>query len=484
MAARSHFLAFMQFCWWGGETFKVGRHTIETCERLTKAVEDFKAGKSTFLLVNMPFRHGKSDMISRAFPAWFLGVVSEQSPDVIVTGHGASLASDFSDVTKNIIDSAEYRLVFPNVQIDSNRAARNRWGIQGSTGTVNYTGLASTMGKGYHLGILDDYCRDAKEAFSPTFRDSTWNSFASGLMTRRAPVAITIVVATMWHPDDVSGRILDTMKKEPNFPRFEHIVFPAQKKGPNGWDYLFPERFSPEWYNGHRATLGSYRAAALMDCNPVGVGTKMFKIALNRITKLPDRRILNVYILIDSANAKKKASDYTTMWVIGLGADLNYYVLDCVRDKLDLTQRTDALFSLVVKWNPMYVLWEQVGCMSDVQHVKYVQEQRGYHFVIVEIGQSVAKPDRIAWLIPVVESNRLWFADRIMYRNTEGVMRDLVLDFETEEYGVYPASTHDDMLDDLANIKHPRFIAIAHFPISRHAANSGDTGSTQDWKPW
>ena len=37
----------------------------------------------------------------------------------------------------------------------------------------------------------------------------------------------------------------------------------------------------------------------------------------------PKRESLNVYIVCDPANAKKKRSDYTSMWVIGLGPDSN-----------------------------------------------------------------------------------------------------------------------------------------------------------------
>ena len=62
--ARENMLSFMQWCWWMPPTSPliIGRHTKAICDRLTKAVQDFHQGKSTYLLVNVPFRHGKSDL--------------------------------------------------------------------------------------------------------------------------------------------------------------------------------------------------------------------------------------------------------------------------------------------------------------------------------------------------------------------------------------------------------------------------------------
>jgi len=58
--ASTDLLAFMCYCWWMPTPLKIGRHTRETCARLTRACEDYLAGKMTYLMINMPYRHGKS----------------------------------------------------------------------------------------------------------------------------------------------------------------------------------------------------------------------------------------------------------------------------------------------------------------------------------------------------------------------------------------------------------------------------------------
>jgi hypothetical protein len=43
-------------------------------------------------------------------------------------------------------------------------------------------------------------------------------------------------------------------------------------------------------------------------------------------------------------------------------------------------------------------------------------------------------------------------------------MRNHVQEFIDQEYSVYPSVKHDDMLDDLANIKHPEVEAMMRYP--------------------
>lgn len=64
LARRKH-LRFMQYCWQKvTEPLIVGIHTKEICRLIDKAMDDLEQDKSTFLIIKVPFRHGKSEMIS------------------------------------------------------------------------------------------------------------------------------------------------------------------------------------------------------------------------------------------------------------------------------------------------------------------------------------------------------------------------------------------------------------------------------------
>lgn len=273
--AKRDLLAFIKWCWWMPHKFIVGRHTRAICARLNRANDDWRNGISTYLLIEVPFRHGKSDIVSRAFPAWFLGINSDRQPDLIMSGYGVSLVRGFSKRVKRIMEGARYQMLFPGVRPARGSNKAEEWAVEGSAGAVTAQGLGGALtGKGGHALIVDDYCKNRKEAASATYRDSTWDSFRNDLLTRaNAPAAIRIVCATPWHIDDLRGRIKAEMAKNPDFPRFEELQFPASK--PGEYDFLFPERFPPEWYKAQRASLGK-QAAALLDCEPAVEGGNRF----------------------------------------------------------------------------------------------------------------------------------------------------------------------------------------------------------------
>ena len=278
LEARYKHLDFMQFCWQKpGEPFIVGRHTREVCRIIDGAITDYKNGKSSFIIVKIPFRHGKSDIVSRYLPPHFLGEFPDN--EVMIVTYASSRAEGFSAFSRGLVRSDEYKALYPDIAVSKEAAGVQKWGIAGKLGSCVASGLSSGItGKGYHLGILDDYCAGRTEAESAVMRDNAWEHFTNDFLTRRAPVSITIILATPWHVDDIIGRIEKRIDKnsdtyDPEFPPFRVVSFPAmngtadvynaEKKISErvSYDYLFPERFSADWYKQQAASLGSYGTA-------------------------------------------------------------------------------------------------------------------------------------------------------------------------------------------------------------------------------
>jgi predicted phage terminase large subunit-like protein len=163
----------------------------------------------------------------------------------------------------------------------------------------------------------------------------------------------------------------------------------------------------------------------------------------------------NVYLLFDPASGKRKNNDYTSAWALRLGQDRNYYVIDMVRDRLNLTQRAKLVIAWHRKYRPQQVRYEKYGMMADIEHIKAVQELENYRFDIEEVGGQVAKPDRIKRLIPLFEQKRVYLPRSLHRTNYEGRTEDLVQTFIEQEYKAFPVAIHDDMLDALARIAEP-----------------------------
>lgn len=78
---------------------------------IAKYLEKCYRGEITRLIINIPPRHGKTEMITKCFPAWVLG----KKPDtkIIVTGYSSTLTQQFSLEAKDIVTSEVYKNVFP-----------------------------------------------------------------------------------------------------------------------------------------------------------------------------------------------------------------------------------------------------------------------------------------------------------------------------------------------------------------------------------
>jgi hypothetical protein len=123
---------------------------------------------------------------------------------------------------------------------------------------------------------------------------------------------------------------------------------------------------------------------------------------------------------------------------LGLGSDQNYYTLDLIRDRFNLTERADKLFQLHKKWRPLAVGYEKYGMQADITYIKERMSRENYHFSIIELGGNLAKNDRIRKLIPLFEQGRWYLLESRFYTNYEGKTEDLIDVFLSEEYDPFP----------------------------------------------
>lgn len=199
------------------------------------------------------------------------------------------------------------------------------------------------------------------------------------------------------------------------------------------------------------------------DMGPATFGTQMLldpSIANNRYF-LPEWikyyngtgwETMNRYIIVDPASSKEKRSDYTVMLVVGLGKDGNYYVIDGIRDRLNLSERTNWLFRLHQMYSPNAVWYEGYGQQADSEHIQSEMNNRHYRFVINRLGGAMAKKARIERLQPLFEQGKIYFPTRVPFFTVDGEAKDFVQLFLDDEYLKYPACNHDDMIDCLARI--------------------------------
>lgn len=250
-------------------------------------------------------------------------------------------------------------------------------------------------------------------------------------------------VGTRYHFADTYKVMLDRKSAKPR-------IHTATKNGqPDGEPVLL----SAQGLKEIRRDMGPYTFGAQMLLNPQAVGQhKFLREWLRSYRDVQDGAGMNIYIIVDPANSKKKDSDNTAMAVIGMAKDRNYYLLDAVRDRLNLAERTRALFDLHRLWKPNAVGYEKYGKDADIEHILEKQELENYRFAVTELGGSVSKNDRIEGLIPIFEQGRFWMPERLPKNCTDGVTHDLVHELVEEELLPFPFATKKDLLDACARI--------------------------------
>lgn len=202
-----------------------------------------------------------------------------------------------------------------------------------------------------------------------------------------------------------------------------------------------------------RDEMGPYIFASQMLQNPQADKVMGFQDEwLRMYDRLVNYSGWNFYILVDPASEKKEDSDYTVQLVIATAPDNNYYLVDGVRDRMNLTERTDSLFRLHRRWKPLNTGYEKYGMQADTEHIQYVMEEKNYRFKITTLGGQVPKNDRIRRLVPLFEQGRFWIPHFLPFTDREKKAQDLVHQLVHDEYRPFPVAKHDDIMDCAARI--------------------------------
>lgn len=278
--ARVRHLEFMRYCWDSPRPFVAGLHTKAISARIDKAFEDYRKGISTYLCVLCCYRMGKSTITSINTVAHFLGAFPDD--EVLITSHNDEMIGKLSRAGKSIVNSSAFSELYPHVKISKDRDAVSEWCIEGRKGKAQYISLRSgTSGVGARLCIVDDYFGSPDLARSQVENDKIWLNFTDGVFARLMHPCICMITVTPWSVTDLVGRIRQYMVKEPDFPQFEFMKFPAYSDSyPQG--VLFPEVYPKSWFDQHKAMMiakeGSATFSAMMMCDPVVEGGNLFKI--------------------------------------------------------------------------------------------------------------------------------------------------------------------------------------------------------------
>lgn len=415
---------------------------------LALVLEKVEKGHIPRLIVSMPPRHGKSELISRRFVPWLQG--KDPYRNVIFATYNEDFAKDFGADVRNIMSLPQYKHVFPNFGLRKGGASKSR--IQTSSGGMSvFVGRGGSItGRGGDFVILDDPIKDSIEANSPTLREQLWQWFTQVLMTRLMTASASIVIVqTRWHEDDLIGRLTDPTNphyspeeaakwKIINLPALAEENDPLKRQE---GELLWPERFDMEFMEAQRR-LDPRGFSALYQGRPTPEDGDLFRrenIKYYNRKDLPED--LRVYAASDHAvGVDKTRNDATCLLIVGVDKNDDIYLLDAWWEKQPTDKVVDAMLNLMKRWKPL-IWWAEKGHISKAIG-PFLRKRMGEEKVycrIEEVTPVANKVQRAQSILGRMAMNKVLFPKQSVWSQKA-----------TDELLKFPNGRNDDFVDTLA----------------------------------
>jgi len=144
----------------------VSQFHIEPHHRLIgEALMKVQKGECLRLAISMPPQHGKSEQISRLFPAWFMG--KQPWKNLMFGTYSQDFANDFGAHVRARMQHPRYAMVFPGVELRKDSTAKD-YQVTTAGGQMNFIGRGGGgTGKPADIFVIDDPIK-AEDAASLT----------------------------------------------------------------------------------------------------------------------------------------------------------------------------------------------------------------------------------------------------------------------------------------------------------------------------
>lgn len=119
--------------------------------KLEAGYHKLMSGQDVRMMIFMPPRHGKSDQATQKFPSWVLG--KNPAIPIMVSSYSDELATDFGRLTRDVMQSPQYRIMYPT-RLRQDAKATGKW-LTEEGGSYSAVGVGGALtGRGFKIGIL------------------------------------------------------------------------------------------------------------------------------------------------------------------------------------------------------------------------------------------------------------------------------------------------------------------------------------------
>lgn len=410
------------------EKFQTPAHIIRLDNKLTNVIDNGNKN----LIVNMPPRHGKSFLLSKIFPVWYL-LSYPQNKIILVTY--SSFLSEF--LSKDILNLLQLCSNDFNIKLESNSKSKAEFTLLTGGGLSSVGVGGSLTGKGANLILVDDPIKNDAEANSQYQRDTLYEWFKATLFTRLEPSGKIIIIMTRWHSDDLTGKLIND-----NPSNWQLFSLPAISISNGKEKPLWEERFELNALKDIKKSIGTYWFNALYMQEPELNSGNIFNttelnyyefkeqlIRTNEITIMISNLLL--FQVVDLAITSNINSDFTVILSFGVDKESNIYILNVVREKVKSIKISDFILNQYMIFKP-----QQIG-IESVQFQSIISDTLLSHGVPVK--KLYPNKDKVSRALPMAA---LLDAGKIFLPKNSSWNNDFMHELKS-----FPFGKHDDQVD-------------------------------------
>lgn len=386
-------------------------------------------------IINMPPRMGKSELISKIFPAFVLGKFPKKN--IITATYGEDLSWDLSRGCKKIINSEYFQQLFPNWKFWEKKEGlyweTSEWWFYYATTTQG-----QITGKWFNIGIIDDPVRGRTDAESESVQRRIRNWYKWDFISRRQNQdAAILLMQTRRHTNDLTWLLL-----EEEHDSREKLVIPAINEE---WDEIIrPWKFDKGYFKDLKQEIWVYDFASLYQQTPYISWEGIFNndwFQYYDDKELEDKN-LKIVTFVDPAISQKQEADNTAMVTVGIDVESNFiYVLDVFADKLNPEEIYENVFRLHREFNPEKIWIESNAYQKSlIFEINKQMRLRNQYFVLDDINHKMEKEARIKSILTPRYSR-----GSILHPNDNSIQ-----DLENELLA-FPKWKRDDRVDALSS---------------------------------
>jgi predicted phage terminase large subunit-like protein len=426
--------------------------------QIADALERVERGECKRLMIFMPPRHGKSELASRRFPAWFMGRNPERS--IIAASYNSDLAGDFGREVRNIMASPEHGALFTESHLAADSKSQNRWHTdQGGGYTAAGVGTAIT-GRGAHILLIDDPVKDREAADSEVVREKTYRWYLSTAYTRLEGVitdddedwlwrdleeakekgkpfdGAVVLIQTRWHEDDLAGRLLHDMERGAD--QWEVLSLPAINEA---GEPLWPQKSPIERLESIKNAVSSREWSSLYQQEPTAEDGIHFRREWFDEAMYPAEQIAdkieqgNIYLTGDYA-VTADGGDYTEIAAWSMLPSEHLYCVGWWSGQVDQLDWCEELLDMVDTFKPMrHVAESGVIRKATEAYIKRRMRERKVYTTLEWMPTTQNKLANARSFQAMASNGRVHFPDTVW---AERVVSQLLR---------FPGGRYDDAVD-------------------------------------